>query len=252
MKHKLENINDFFTPFIHIEELDGSNFYFDLHLHTYDSDSNITPSNLANFLKNKNYLVAVTDHNSIGGLRELIDLGINAVPGIEIGCSDGMEIIAYFKNYEDCKNFYTTHVLPYRDTKRMARTSKDIWFFLDVLKEFGAYTSIPHINGMAQKNFLKNKSYIFKVLEVVDAVEIHNFGLSRKKNSRAKEIKKLYNLQGTYGSDAHSMKEIESFYCYLNKTHNSMKKVVAYIYKIGVAGQIGYKHLKYLITKNFI
>lgn len=249
MKNKINKINDFFQPFIHLEKLELNNFYFDLHLHTRDSDSNISVQDLAKFLHSKNYLVAITDHNSIGGIRQLDSLGIKVVPGIEIGCDDGMELLVYFKSIEDCEDFYEKYILPNRHKTRMARTSKDIWFYFEALKNYDNYSSIPHINGMAQKNFLKNKKEIFEIIKKVNAIEIHNFGLSRKKNSVAKEIKNKYNLEGTYGSDAHSIQEVKSFYKYLNKTHSALHKSIDYIYKVNVIAKIGYSHFKYMINR---
>lgn len=251
MKNKISNINKFFKPFIHIENINEDSFYFDLHLHTIDSDSLIQPKELADFLHKKNYLVAITDHNSIGGVIELLKYGINAVPGIELGCSDGMELLVYFKNLDDCKEFYNLYVLPYRHSTRMSRTTKDIWFYFSCLKKYEVYTSIPHISGIAQKNFIKNKPEIFQIIKMVNAVEINNYSLSKRKNNVAKNIKLTYHLEGTYGSDAHSIKEVFSFYRYLNKKHNYLHKGVDYIYKVSVATQIGYKHFKYMLFNKF-
>lgn len=248
MKKKIDGINDFFKPFLHIENLDLKSFYFDLHLHTVDSDSLISPEELALFLNKKNYLIAITDHNSIGGVLALEKCGIKVVPGIELGCEDGMELLVYFKNSSTCEDFYYNHILPFKHPTRMARTLKNIWYYIDILKKYDAYISIPHINGIAQKNFLKNKDYIFKLLEVVNAIEVNNFALSTKKNSVAKNLKLIYDLEGTYGSDAHSMREVISFYRYLNKKHSVFHNSVDYAYKLNSVTQIGIKHFKYMIS----
>ncbi|MGL5578414.1 MAG: PHP domain-containing protein, partial [Fusobacteriaceae bacterium] len=58
------DISDFFQEFYTIKD-ETSDFYLDLHLHTVDSDGSITIENIADFLKDKNYLIAVADHNEI-------------------------------------------------------------------------------------------------------------------------------------------------------------------------------------------
>lgn len=251
MKNKIDKINDFFKPFINIENPEINSFYFDLHLHTVASDSLIQPLELSIFLKNKNYLISVTDHNCIDGIKKLMDYNVKVVPGIEIGCFDGMELLVYFENLEKCTEFYNLYVLPYKHPKRMARTTKTVWFYLEALKNYKVYTSIPHISGIAQKNFVKNKPEIFEIIKKVNALEINNYGLSRKKNNVAKNLKLLYHLEGTYGSDAHSIKEVFSFYRYLNKKHNSFYQGLDYLYKINIATQIGYKHFKYMLLNKF-
>ncbi len=251
MKKKIEKINDFFKPFINIENLETSGFYFDLHLHTVASDSTIRPLELAFFLQNKNYLVSVTDHNCIDGIQKLMDYNIKVVPGIEIGCFDGMELLVYFENLEKCTEFFNKYILPYRHPKRMSRTTKSIWFYFEALKDYNVYTCIPHISGFAQKNFIKNKPEIFEIIKKVDALEINNYSLSRKKNNVAKNLKLIYHLEGTYGSDAHSIKEVFSFYRYLNKKNNVVYQGLDCLYKINVATQIGYKHFKYMLLNKF-
>jgi len=61
----------------------------DLHLHTTASDGVMTPSEIVNYAKNKGLqAIAITDHDTIEGLKEGISegerIGLEVIPGIEI------------------------------------------------------------------------------------------------------------------------------------------------------------------------
>lgn len=245
---EFNSLSKFFDDFI--EKKDGylENFYFDLHMHTPASDGNISGEFLKEFLKDKEYLISVTDHNSIEGNIALRKLGINVVPGLELGCEDGFEILVYFKKEEDMIDFYNKEVLPFRNRYRMAKTRRSVFEYVKILREnYEVYISIPHINGYAQKNYLKNKDYIDEILKMVDGIEIYNHSLSKGKNQVARNIRKNYGIGGTFGSDAHEEREILSFWRFLNREERGMKKTIDTICKIKTVSGIGKKHLLYLI-----
>lgn len=64
------------------------NKYIDLHIHSNYSDGNFTPKQLINIAENNNVkILAITDHDSISGLREFkdnISYGLFGVNGIEL------------------------------------------------------------------------------------------------------------------------------------------------------------------------
>ena len=179
---EFKKISDFFITFIKSDFRYAGDFYYDLHIHTTASDSFIKPEFLKNFVSNKRYLIAVTDHNDIRGAIKLNEMGINNVPGIELGCEDGFELLVYFKNMEDLEEFYKKEVEKYRNLKRMAKTHRDIYEYLDALKNWECHKSIPHIFGVVQKNFINNKKYIYDVIKKVDSLETHNHALPMVRN----------------------------------------------------------------------
>ncbi|MGL6099005.1 MAG: PHP domain-containing protein [Fusobacteriaceae bacterium] len=248
MKHL--DISPFFKEFYTTKD-PKFDFYLDLHLHTIDSDGVITPENIAVFLKDKNYLLAVADHNEISGCKKLLDLGINVVPAIELGCQDGFEILVYFKNFETAEIFFSKEVAPFKHPTRMSRTTRDIFTYLELLKEYDVHLSIPHINGLAQKNFIKNKNNIFKVVRESDSLETYNHALPKKNNSVAKSVKKIYNKNETWGSDAHTMREIKDYLLFLHKKKTVLKSILNNIGKIGILSSIGLKHLNYLLKSKY-
>lgn len=244
---EFQKLSDFFFPFIESDIRYIGEFYYDLHIHTTASDSFIKPEFLKSFVEEKRYLLAVTDHNDIRGAIKLNELGIKNVPGIEVGCEDGFEMLVYFKTMQDLETFYRKEVEPYKNLKRMAKTYRGIYEYLEVLNQWECHKSIPHIYGVVQKNFINNKKYIYDIITKVDSLETHNHALPMVRNLLASELREKYNLTATFGSDAHILREVISFYKYSNLDLNKREKIVNYLYKISSLTGIGQKHLIYMI-----
>lgn len=82
--------------------------YIDLHTHTNASDGTLSPWQLAEHAKNMGLsAMAITDHDTVSGLREGINaglvLGVEVIPGIEISVDyeSEMHILGYFINDND-------------------------------------------------------------------------------------------------------------------------------------------------------
>ena len=72
----------------------------DLHTHSYYSDGQISPRDLVKLAKRRKIKnLALTDHNSVKGVREAFKegrkIGVRVIPAIEIECEIG-EILGYF------------------------------------------------------------------------------------------------------------------------------------------------------------
>ena len=243
---KLKNLNKFFAEFY--TERGKEVTLLDLHMHTTYSDGFITGKVLMDFLKDKNYLISVTDHNAIGGNILLRKLGIRVVPGIELGCIDGFELLVYFKSEDDLIYFYKFYVEPNKNRFRMAKTNKDVFYYLEVLKKFKCYISIPHIAGIAQKNFVRNKTYIYDVISKVNAIEIHNNALPASRNKIAKNLQTKFKKNLTFGSDAHFINEVDKFCNLINQIKYKFDLLES-IDKIKLLMGLGKKHLFYMIHR---
>lgn len=244
---EFQKLSNFFFDFIERDSKYAGDFYYDLHIHTTASDSFIKPEVMQEFLQTKQYLLAVTDHNEIKGAVKLRELGINNVPGIELGCEDGFELLVYFKKMEDLENFYRKEVEQFKNKKRMAKTKRDIFTYLDKLNEYECHKSIPHICGVVQKNFINNKPYIYDVIKVVDSIETYNHALPEIRNQEASEIREKFGKTATFGSDAHIVREMFSYYKYSNLDLKKTEKMVDYFYKVGSLGGIGQKHILHML-----
>lgn len=65
----------------------------DLHIHTDFSDGQFSPAKIIDMaLERKIKAIAITDHDSVGGIKKAVDYGkgkqIEVIPGIEIGCDE--------------------------------------------------------------------------------------------------------------------------------------------------------------------
>lgn len=72
----------------------------DLHTHSYFSDGELSPTQLVQLAKKRRLkYFALTDHNSVKGVREAIRAGkkysVNVIPAVEVVCEEG-EVLAYF------------------------------------------------------------------------------------------------------------------------------------------------------------
>jgi 3',5'-nucleoside bisphosphate phosphatase len=83
---------------------------YDLHLHTTGSDGRLTPTELVKLARSRGLkVIAVTDHDSVGGIDEAIKEALNEppvtiIPGVEINtdlASGELHVLGYFINYVD-------------------------------------------------------------------------------------------------------------------------------------------------------
>jgi predicted metal-dependent phosphoesterase TrpH len=80
----------------------------DLHLHTTASDGTFTPTQLVQQAAKLGLkIISVTDHDTVGGVQEAIDagktVGVEVIPGIELGSDIGgqdIHILGYFIDYK--------------------------------------------------------------------------------------------------------------------------------------------------------
>jgi predicted metal-dependent phosphoesterase TrpH len=81
----------------------------DLHSHTNYSDGTFTPGEAVSLARERGLdVLAVTDHDTIGGLGEAFeagaDLGVEVVPGVELSTvyeGEGVHILCYYMDVED-------------------------------------------------------------------------------------------------------------------------------------------------------
>ncbi|MCK8824469.1 PHP domain-containing protein [Fuchsiella alkaliacetigena] len=218
--------------------------YLDFHLHTDDTDGLITTDFLKGFLKNKPHLISITDHNSINSCLELYSTpGLNIIPGIEVGCRDGFEFLIYFEKIEDLEKFYINSVEPVKHSYKIARTNAAYPYFLKEARKYDSFIVIPHIAGVAQKNYLQNKDYIHQVTAQVDGIETYNHSIPRSRNRKAKRVREIRGKFATFGSDAHIEQEVISFYKFQNSSFSKLAYFKKNIFNICAVLLLFGKHL---------
>ncbi len=77
----------------------------DLHAHSYYSDGLSSPRQLVRLAKKRKIKnLALTDHDSVNGIREAISEGkklkVNIIPGVEVRCNHG-EILGYYVDFKN-------------------------------------------------------------------------------------------------------------------------------------------------------
>jgi predicted metal-dependent phosphoesterase TrpH len=162
----------------------------DLHVHTaYSADSKISIRQLLKWFSKQTSLdgIAITDHDSIEGYRQLKKSGINnddflIIPGIEISYPQG-HILVLDITEEPSKLMITTEEV------------------IDFAKEQGGLIIIAHPYRF---NGLRDSAENFPG----DAIEILNPTASKEENRSAKLLAQSRNLPGIAGSDAHRIEDI--------------------------------------------
>jgi 3',5'-nucleoside bisphosphate phosphatase len=103
-----------------------SKYFADLHTHSTSSDGTFTVSEVIEHAKEIGLkAISLTDHDTVGGVAEAIEtgdkLGLQVVPGIEMGSDAGgkdIHVLGYFINYRDPK---LLHILEELKTQRLSR-----------------------------------------------------------------------------------------------------------------------------------
>lgn len=166
----------------------------DLHMHTHHSRDCTIPTREVIRLCRKRGLdgIAVTDHNTLAGGLEAVELappGFTVIPGEEIKSSAG-EIIGLFLREE---------IPPGLTPEETARR----------IRAQGGVVLIPHPFDPIRTSPLKTAALERLVADgLVDAIEVLNARMAlRSHNARGAAFAQRVGLPGTAGSDAHSRPE---------------------------------------------
>ncbi len=166
----------------------------DLHMHSHHSRDCMVPTAEVIKLCQRRGMqgIAITDHNSLAGGLEGVELappGFLVIPGEEVKSSEG-EIIGLFLNEE----------IPGGLSPEETATR---------IREQGGVVIIPHPFDPLRRSPLKTPALErLAAAGLVDAIEILNARMALKShNLRGAEFAARLGLPGTAGSDAHSRPE---------------------------------------------
>ena len=183
----------------------------DLHIHTiYSNDSSIMPKDLVEGLNNHNSVkvAAITDHDTIVGLEETIQLAasypdILIIPGVEISTHEGDILVL--------------------GTKKLPRKPWTIDNVLNFAQSNGAVSIVAHPYREYGMGDLARE---FKF----DAVEVINGESKVSANKMAQTLSKEMRIPGIAGSDAHEPSEIGSVFTQIDASFN-IKEIIRAIKK---------------------
>lgn len=202
---------------------------FDLHIHTYYSDGLFSPEEIVNIAINKGIDgIAITDHDTIEGVKSILNKGQNnklhIIPGIEMGTifqNSEVHILGYFIDYNSKRLINAINWLKTNRIKRGMEIIKklnslDIHLSYNKIKEFvkGDYIGRPHIaKALVKEGYVKSIEEAFdKYLNRGKAAYI------QRKTLTLKETINLIHEIGGIAVLAHPgiLKEKEAIYSCIN------------------------------------
>lgn len=179
---------------------------FDMHVHTrYSLDAIADVRNLCKKAQQLGIGFAVTDHNDIRGAAEAIkQKKVPIIPGIEVTCSQGTHMIAYFYDYPSLEEFYDKQVTHHM--RSPFSTSLSVEHFVESALEHDCVICAPHPFGPGMTGVMKQK-LDKKTEDAIKAIEVINGYELRSNNRRSCELAVAAGKGATGGSDAHSTQE---------------------------------------------
>lgn len=169
----------------------NNNQYIDLHTHSVMSDGSMTPAEVVRHAKAQGLVaVALTDHDSIDGVREAMEEGkkieIEVIPAIELSAVSDTElhILGYFIDIENA--FFLAQIeraLVVRRQRTAATCENLVRLGFDVTVEEAMAIAPAGIVGRAHfARLLANKGYTSSVKEAFDLYL--NFGKPAYSNAQ--------------------------------------------------------------------
>ena len=198
----------------------------DTHVHTHYSDGIAGVPRIERFCRNHGFGVAITDHNEIRGATSIFERErLPVIPGIEVGTEEGVDLLVYFPTAEMLEAFYKEAVEPFRRPQFMSRSYIQAIDCLCAAREMDAYVSLAHPFALGRKSLdfqhgRRGEPFVKSVLDAVDAIEMHNGGVHRQANRKAKLYAETAGKRLTVGSDSHRLRTIGSNGTYLPTTEN--------------------------------
>ena len=233
---------------------------FDLHTHTIYSDGTMTPKTVIDRARSLNIGVSVTDHNTAKGslmaYNEAEKTGTPYICGVELGTSEGKELLFYFYEPENLERFFIKEIEPFR-TSRMTRVSKPMSTYIQsgLKEEYGvSLVSFPHPYAPLYKNMNHMPELTAEMLNFCDAVEASNGHAKKRSNRLSAELALVTGKPVTAGSDAHVPEYVGASVINFSKdiTENTLAGVATLKkqYNFKTMMHIGAKHFRYSFIDN--
>jgi predicted metal-dependent phosphoesterase TrpH len=199
----------------------------DTHIHTHYSDGIAGVPRIERFCRNRGIGVAVTDHNEIRGATSIFERErVPVIPAIEVGTEEGLDLLVYFPDPDLLEDFFRTAIEPNLRSRFMVRSWVQASDCIQTAKEMGAYVSLAHPFALGRKSLdyqhgRRGQPFVRTIVEAIDAIELHNGGVPRQANLKAKKYAETAGKRLTVGSDSHRVGTIGSCGTYLHATGNT-------------------------------
>ena len=145
------------------------------------------------------------------------------IPAVEVGTEEGIDLLVYFPSGELLETFYREAIEPFLRSRFMVRSWIRTLDCLSAAREMDAYVSLAHPFALGRKSIdyqhgRRGQPFVKTILEGVDAIELHNGGVHRQANAKAKVYAATAGKRLTVGSDSHRLGTIGSSGTYIRTT----------------------------------
>ncbi len=186
----------------------------DMHCHThYSSDGMGTVKSVLKKASKLGIGISITDHNSILGVQEALELAVDEVvviPAIEVTTRERKDLIIYFYSPDEIVDFYNEYISTRRTRRVLNRTSLALEELIKAARQYHVFIGVPHPFGVAYKNlyrYLKRKK-LSSLMRLVDGFEGMNPTLTKASNLKAMDLAASFDKPIFGGSDSHSVARI--------------------------------------------
>jgi predicted metal-dependent phosphoesterase TrpH len=203
-----------------LKELTDSGYMLmDMHVHTRFSDSYSKVSKLLERARRLGIGMAITDHNEIRGVERAYEIKGRTpiIPGIEISTYEGPHVLVYFSNIRSLRYFYYRYVQRHKTANPHTNTTLTIPELMKAARHYDCLVTVAHPFSLAYTHLPRNieRGYISPdFLDQVDAIEVLNGAVTRKRNRQAIEFASQLGKAFTGGSDSHSIFELGKIITY--------------------------------------
>ena len=183
----------------------------DMHFHTNHSDSRTTVRAALSSAKRKGIGLAITDHNTIGGVLEaqkLAPSGVMVVPGVEVSAADGPHILLFFYSLDELQEFYLRELEEKKGESPYLATTLSTLDILDVTEDYNCIRAAAHPYGyfVFNRGIAKciEKDYFDEgVISRFEAIEVLCGGMTRAGNLKAANLALVHERGVVGGTDGH-------------------------------------------------
>jgi predicted metal-dependent phosphoesterase TrpH len=179
----------------------------DLHFHSRYSDGSNSIEEIADYARELNIGIAITDHNAVDGAVEIDAYkDILSIPGIEVTSLEGAHIIVYFYDIQSLRQFYAYEVQPFMGNDIMSSTTLRMEEIIMRARHYRSVVIFPHPNcavytGVCNTYFTEARRQ--ELFKMVDGVEVINSGNLKKQNLKCALLGFNLDKAITGGSDGH-------------------------------------------------
>ncbi len=158
--------------------------------------------------------LCITDHNEIRGSLELYERGrVTTIPAIEVGSSERLDFLIYFRDADDLVDYFRRHVEPYKRKRFYAVIDRSFELLLPAAVEYDAFVSLAHPFAPVWKNVgydARRYERLRAYWMCIGAIEVANGEMGAAANRQALDFCQRESMPATGGSDAHLVSRIGS------------------------------------------